>query len=115
MVSREWLTNIFEAYPRSPEDEHLLRDLLDALAALWNEVNYERLIRYDDEARYESAGVWDVATGHLDGNYKDALDTDQRTLCGAGSLPEVADENEPSEFGDIADIRTERIFIHRRQ
>ncbi len=66
-------TNTFEVCPRSPEDEQLLRDLLDASAALWNEVNYERLIRYDDKAGYENEGVWDVDTGHLEGKYKGVL------------------------------------------
>jgi len=31
---------------------------LDASAALWNEANYQRLMRYSDENGFES-GVWD--------------------------------------------------------
>ncbi len=35
-------TNTFEVVPQSDEDGGLLRRLLDASAALWNEINYER-------------------------------------------------------------------------
>jgi len=35
-------TNEFAVVPQSEEDEELLRRLLDASAALWNEINYER-------------------------------------------------------------------------
>ena len=42
-------TNTFAVRPLSDTGEQLLRDLLDASAALWNEVNYERLMRYNDE------------------------------------------------------------------
>jgi hypothetical protein len=51
----------------------LLRDLLDASAALWNEVTYERLMRYDDEDGLEDEGVWDAPTGQLEGRYKSIL------------------------------------------
>jgi hypothetical protein len=34
--------NRFDVIPQSDEDEELLRPLLDASAALWNEINYER-------------------------------------------------------------------------
>ncbi len=39
-------TNTFAVRPLSDDGEHLLRELLDASAALWNEVNYQRLMRY---------------------------------------------------------------------
>jgi len=39
-------TNTFTVRPLSDTGEQLLRDLLDASAALWNEVNYQRLMRY---------------------------------------------------------------------
>jgi len=39
-------TNTFAVRPLSDTGEQLLRDLLDASAALWNQVNYERLMRY---------------------------------------------------------------------
>jgi putative transposase len=48
----------------------VLRDLLDASAALWNEVNYQRLMRYNDEDGFEDEGVWDADTGRLEGKYK---------------------------------------------
>ncbi|WP_254524957.1 RNA-guided endonuclease InsQ/TnpB family protein [Natrinema caseinilyticum] len=62
-------TNTFAVRPLSDTEEQLLRDLLDASAALWNEVNYQRLMRYIDEDGFES-GVWDVDTGRLEGQYK---------------------------------------------
>jgi len=35
-------TNTFAVRPLSTQDKQLLRDLLDASASLWNELNYER-------------------------------------------------------------------------
>lgn len=66
-------TNTFAVRPLSPTGEQLLRDLLDASAALWNETNYERLIRYDDEDGYKNEDVWDADTGTLEGKYKATL------------------------------------------
>ncbi|PSQ35065.1 transposase, partial [Halobacteriales archaeon QS_9_70_65] len=66
-------TNTFAVRPLSAKDEQLLRDLLDASAALWNETNYERLIRYDDEDGLENEDVWDAPTGRLEGQYKGVL------------------------------------------
>ena len=71
----EWLmkrTNTFAVRPLSDEDEQLLRDLLDASAALWNEVNYQRLMRYNDEEGFEG-DVFDADTGALEGKYKGVL------------------------------------------
>jgi len=65
-------TNTFAVRPLSDEGEQLLRDLLDASAALWNEVNYERLMRYNDEHDFEG-DVWDADTGKLEGRYKGVL------------------------------------------
>lgn len=48
--------NSFEVVPQSEEDEELLRRLLDASAALWNEINYERRENYADP----DADVWDI-------------------------------------------------------
>ncbi|MFC6721574.1 RNA-guided endonuclease InsQ/TnpB family protein [Halobacteriaceae archaeon SHR40] len=62
-------TNTFTVRPLSDDGEQLLRDLLDASAALWNEVNYQRLMRYNDE----DEDVWDADTGQLEGRYKGAL------------------------------------------
>ncbi|GAA0297078.1 IS200/IS605 family transposase [Halarchaeum salinum] len=70
MVKR---TNTFAVRPLSNKGEQLLRDLLDASAALWNEVNYERLMRYNDEGGFEGEGVWDADTGQLEGRYKGVL------------------------------------------
>jgi putative transposase len=50
-------TNTFEVVPQSDADEELLRRLLDASAALWNEINYERRQNYADP----EAGVWDIS------------------------------------------------------
>jgi putative transposase len=66
-------TNTVAVRPLSNEGEQLLRDLLDASAALWNEVNYERLMRYNDEDGYEDEDMWDADTGGLEGKYKDVL------------------------------------------
>ena len=45
-------SNTFALRPLS-DDEQVLRDLLDACAALWNEINYQRLMRYNDEDGFE--------------------------------------------------------------
>ena len=66
-------TNTFAVRPLSEDGEHVLRDLLDASAALWNEVNYERLMRYNDEDGLADEGVWDADTGSLEGQYKPVL------------------------------------------
>lgn len=50
-------TNTFDVTPRSDSDEQLLRTLLDASAALWNEINYERRERYADT----DADVWEIS------------------------------------------------------
>ena len=65
-------TNTFTVRSLSDDSEQLLRDLLDASAALWNEVNYERLMRYNDEDGFEG-DVWDADTGQLEGKYKGVL------------------------------------------
>ncbi len=65
-------TNTFAVRPLSETGEQLLRDLLDASAALWNEVNYQRLMRYNDEDGFEG-GIWDADTGRLEGRYKGVL------------------------------------------
>jgi putative transposase len=49
-------TNTFAVSPLSTEDEQLLRDLLDASASLWNELNYERRQQF-----FEGESVWDTA------------------------------------------------------
>ncbi|CCQ35643.1 IS1341-type transposase ISNamo22 [Natronomonas moolapensis 8.8.11] len=65
-------TNTFAVRPLSDTGKQLLRDLLDASAALWNEVNYQRLMRYNDEGGFEG-DVWDADTGRLEGQYKGVL------------------------------------------
>ena len=65
-------TNTFAVRPLSEDGEQVLRNLLDASAALWNEVNYERLMRYNDEDDFEG-DVWDADTGSLEGRYKPVL------------------------------------------
>ncbi|AQL44458.1 transposase [Halorientalis sp. IM1011] len=65
-------TNTFAVRPLSNEEEQVLRDLLDASAALWNEVNYQRLMRYNDEDGFKG-DVWDADTGRLEGKYKGVL------------------------------------------
>lgn len=49
--------NTFEVIPQSDEDEEFLRRLLDASAALWNELNYERRENYEDP----DADVWEIS------------------------------------------------------
>lgn len=50
-------TSSFEVVPKSDSDGELLLRLLDASAALWNEVNYERRQQYLDPG----GDVWDVS------------------------------------------------------
>ncbi|MCO8266461.1 transposase [Haloferax sp. AB510] len=50
-------TNTFEVIPQSDADEELLRRLLDASAALWNEINYERREHYADS----DEDVWEIS------------------------------------------------------
>jgi putative transposase len=49
-------TNTFAVRPLSDADERLLRDLLDASASLWNELNYERRQQF-----FDGNSVWDTA------------------------------------------------------
>ena len=65
-------TNTFAVRPLSDGGEQVLRDLLDASAALWNEINYQRLMRYNDENGFEG-NIWDADTGRLEGKYKQVL------------------------------------------
>jgi putative transposase len=65
-------TNRFAVRPLTDDDEQVLRDLLDACAALWNEINYQRLMRYNDKDGFEG-DVWDADTGRLEGKYKSVL------------------------------------------
>ncbi len=65
-------TNTFAVRPLTDDGEQVLRDLLDASAALWNEINYQRLMRYNDEDGFEG-DVWDADTGKLEGKYKGVL------------------------------------------
>ncbi|WP_082682168.1 RNA-guided endonuclease InsQ/TnpB family protein [Haloferax profundi] len=50
-------SNTFEVVPQSEPDEEILRQLLDASAALWNEINYERRQKYTDP----DGDVWDIS------------------------------------------------------
>jgi putative transposase len=50
-------TNTFDVIPQSTEDEELLRRLLDASAALWNEITHERRENYADS----DSDVWDIS------------------------------------------------------
>ena len=78
-------TNTVAVRPLSNEGEQLLRDLLDASAALWNEINYQRLMRYNDEDDFENEDVWDADSGHLEGKYKGVL--------GASTVQQVIRKN----------------------
>jgi len=49
-------TNTFAVRPLFDQDERLLRDLLDASASLWNELNYERRQQF-----FDGESVWDTA------------------------------------------------------
>jgi putative transposase len=49
-------TNTFAVRPFSEQAKQLLRDLLDASASLWNELNYERRQRF-----FDGNSVWDTA------------------------------------------------------
>ncbi|RLM32876.1 RNA-guided endonuclease TnpB family protein [Haloarcula sp. Atlit-120R] len=50
-------TNTFDVVPLSEADEELLFRLLDASAALWNEINFERQESYTDS----DGDVWDIS------------------------------------------------------
>ena len=65
-------TNTFAVRPLSDDGEQVLRKVLDASAALWNEVTYEHLMWYNNEDGFEG-DVWDADTGSLEGQYKDVL------------------------------------------
>lgn len=78
-------TNTFTVRPLSDSGEQLLRDLLDASAALWNEANYERLMRYNDEDGYKDEDTFEADTGHLEGKYKGVL--------GAATAQQVIQKN----------------------
>jgi len=49
-------TNTFAVRPLTADDEQLLRELLDASASLWNELNYERRQNF-----FNGESVWDTA------------------------------------------------------
>jgi len=49
-------TNTFAVRPISSEDGRLLRELLDASASLWNELNYERRQQF-----FDGESVWETA------------------------------------------------------
>ncbi|GAB3329544.1 IS200/IS605 family transposase [Haloplanus salinarum] len=49
-------TNTFAVRPLSDTDERLLRELLDASASFWNELNYERRQQF-----FDGESVWDTA------------------------------------------------------
>nr|WP_246984583.1 transposase [Halorientalis marina] len=49
-------SNTFAVRPLSEQDEQLLRDVLDASASLWNELNYERRQNF-----FDSESVWETA------------------------------------------------------
>jgi putative transposase len=49
-------TNTFAVRPLTEQDERLLRELLDASASLWNELNYERRQNF-----FDGDSVWDTA------------------------------------------------------
>ena len=65
-------SNTFTVRPLSDDGEQVLQDLLDASAALWNEINYQRLMRYNGEDGFKG-DVWDADTGALEGTYKGVL------------------------------------------
>jgi putative transposase len=48
-------TNTFAVRPLSDQDEQLLRDLLDASASLWNELNFERRQQF-----FDGESIWDT-------------------------------------------------------
>ncbi|MFC5969897.1 RNA-guided endonuclease InsQ/TnpB family protein [Halomarina salina] len=60
-------TNTFEVVPQSEQDEELLRRLLDAAAALWNEITYKRREHYADP----NGNVWEI--GEYRGRYGGVL------------------------------------------
>ena len=59
-------TNVFTIRPLDDDGKEMLRTILDASAALWNEVTYDRRQLF-----FDGESVWD-ATGHLD-RYKHVL------------------------------------------
>jgi putative transposase len=58
--------NEFEIRPRTPEQREALFELLDAAAALWNELTYNRR-----QAFFDDNSVWHAI--NLSDRYKDVL------------------------------------------
>ncbi|WP_254824301.1 RNA-guided endonuclease InsQ/TnpB family protein [Haloglomus halophilum] len=108
-------TNTFEVVPQSEEDEELLRRLLDASAALWNEINYERHENYTDP----DADVWDVS--EYRGRYGGVLGVStvqqiERKNCEAWKsffgLQETGEANgTPGYWGNASEGRDLRTYI----
>jgi putative transposase len=103
-------TNTFAVHPLTDNGEQVLRDLLDASAALWNEINYQRLMRYNDEDGFEGEGVWDADTGRLEGTYKGVL--------GASTAQQVIGKNSEAWRGFFENkkkFHDERHVLERRR
>ena len=58
--------------PHFSDDEQVPQGLLNDSAALWNGINHQRPMRYDDEDGFES-DVFAASTGALEGKYKGVL------------------------------------------
>jgi len=86
-------TNTFAVRPLSDDDEQVVRDLLDASAALWNMINYQRLMRYNDEDGFEAKAcgtpipaLSKVDTKTFSVRLPPKLSGEQTAKRGAGSL-----------------------------
>jgi len=108
-------TNEFVVVPQSKEDEELLRRLLDASAALWNEINYERRQNYADP----DGDVWSVSdyqdryAGVLGATTVQQIDRKNREAWKSFFALQKKNEpnNKPGYWGNEADGRDLRTYL----
>jgi putative transposase len=119
-------TNTFDVQPLSAADERLFRELLDASASLWNEVNYERRqALFDRHDGTDVDSVWDVDDNAVYGRYNGVLgaaatrsvirknDQAWRSFFALKEDPETRDQaHPPGYWGNEEDGRELRYFVN---
>jgi len=108
-------TNEFVVVPQSNEHEELLRRLLDASAALWNEINYERRQNYADL----DGDVWEISdyrdryAGILGASTVQQIDRKNREAWRSFFALQEKNEpnNKPGYWGNEADGRELRTYL----
>jgi len=102
-------TNTFAVRPLTDDDEQVLRDLLGASAALWNEINYQRLMRYNDEDGFEG-DVWDASYG-----FRNVPETAHREDSQADGTARAVRVGRPRLVGDATPSRKSQRTTHRAE